>query len=218
MTHRSARLVATAPLLVSALVLGGCVSSPTYGTGKRADEQLLSDVSDIFSIAPKTSNQIDYKPRPDLVKPPKEATASLPAPQTSVVASSPVWPESPEQRLKRLRDEATANRDNPFYDSPIESDVKSRPGVTSTARLYDRGSFENTNTANQRAAFNKRLAETKQGSPTHRKYLSEPPVDYRAPAETAPVNDVGEDEWKKDRRQKRAARKGSSWRDWIPTL
>lgn len=220
MTHRRARFVATVPLLVSGLVLAGCMSSPTYGTGTPADEQLLSDVTGILSIAPKEKEQIDYKPRPDLVKPAPTAMASLPAPQESVVtAANPAWPESPEQMRKRLRDEATANQDNAFYESSIESDITSKPGVTSAAKIGERGNFDSVGTgAQQRAAFNKRLAETKQGSSTTRKYLSEPPLVYRAPAETAPVDDVGEDEWKKERRQKRAARKERSWRDLIPTL
>lgn len=218
MTHRRARFVATVPLLVSGLTLAGCMGSPTYGTGTPADEQLLNDLSGALSLGPSKKERIDYKPRPDLVKPAPTAMASLPAPQESVVASAGgAWPESPEQRLKRIRDEATANQDNPDYDSPVVSDVRSRPGVTSAARIGERGNFESVDsTARQREAFNKRLAETKQGNPNTRKYLSEPPLGYRVAADTAPTGDVGEDEWKKERRQKRAAKKGSSWRDWLP--
>ncbi len=220
MTHRRTRLVATAPLLVSGLVLAGCMNSPTYGTGTPADEQLLSDLSGALSLGPSNKPRIDYKPRPDLVKPAPTALASLPAPQENVIASTnAAWPESPEQRLKRIRDEATANQENAAYESPVISDVVSRPGVTSAARIGERGNFDVIDSpARQREAFNKRLAETKQGSPTTRKYLSEPPLDYRAPSETAPTGDVGEDEWKKERRQKKAARKERSWRDLIPTL
>ena len=68
-----------------------------------------------------------------------------------------------------------------------------------------------------REAYKARLAETKQGSETSRKYLSEPPLVYRAPAATAPSGDIGEDEYKKERRAKAAAREGSwSWRQLIP--
>ncbi|KAB2955765.1 MAG: hypothetical protein F9K19_10225 [Rhizobiaceae bacterium] len=220
MTHRRARFVATVPLLVSGLVLAGCMSSPTYGTGTPADEQLLSDLSSALALGPSNKERIDYKPRPDLVKPAPTALANLPAPQESVIATAnPAWPESPEQRLKRIRDEATANQENASYESPVISDVPSRPGVTSAARIGERGNFDVIDSpARQREAFNKRLAETKQGSPTKRKYLSEPPLVYRAPSDAAPVDDVGEDEWKKERRQKRAARKERSWRDLIPTL
>ncbi len=220
MTHRRARFVATVPLLVSGLALAGCMNSPTYGTGTPADEQLLSDLSGALALGPSNKERIDYKPRPDLVKPAPTALANLPAPQESVIATAnPAWPESPEQRLKRIRDEATANQENASYESPVISDVSSRPGVTSAARIGERGNFDVIDSpARQREAFNKRLAETKQGNPTKRKYLSEPPLVYRAPSDAAPVDDVGEDEWKKERRQKRAATKGRSWRDWLPTL
>ena len=41
---------------------------------------------------------------------------------------------------------------------------------------------------------------------------SEPPIEYRQPAATAATDDVGEDEWKKDRRRKAGhTKKSSSW-------
>ncbi len=70
-----------------------------------------------------------------------------------------------------------------------------------------------------RAEFNRRLAANKQGDPTSRKYLSEPPLEYRAPAETAPVNDIGEDEDKKEAKRKANSRKKAgkrSWKDYLP--
>ena len=64
------------------------------------------------------------------------------------------------------------------------------------------------------------MAETKQGSATSRKYLSEPPLAYRQPAATAPTDDIGEDEFKTERRAKSAARKKGdwSWRQLIPGM
>lgn len=212
-------LFSCASLAVSGLLLSGCLNSPTYGTGKRADEQLLEDVTGILSIAPKEKEQIDYKPRPELVKPASKDV--LPPPQDPVAtASNPSWPESPEQRRKRLRDEATAHQDDPSYDSPIAMNRESRPGITSAAR--DRGNFEVQPSSNrQREEFNRRLTENKQGSPTARRYLSEPPLEYRQPAPTAPANDIGEDEWKKEARLKREARQRTgrtSWRDLVPGI
>ncbi len=248
-----ARLSVSAPLMVSALALTGCMGSPTYGTGTPAHEQLLSDVTGVLSIAPnKDKPKIDYKPRPDLVRPAPGEKESLPAPQQSITAGNQAWPESPEQRRQRVFTEATAAAEE-GRESPVQSDMASTGGgVTSKARYGERGNFEvepdptgsgvRTGRTNQgvtsrakyergnfnnegdvsngkeREEFNKRLAETRQGSPTTRKYLSEPPLTYRQPADTAPVNDVGEDEWKKDRRQKKESKKGSSWTDWIPGL
>lgn len=253
MRHTHARLAVSAPLIVSAVVLAGCMGSPTYGTGTQAHEQLLSDVTGVLSIAPnKDKKQIDYKPRPELVRPAKGATASLPEPQQSIAgAGSPSWPESPEQLRARLRAEATANQDNPSYVSPIAGATETKRGITSAARFGERGNFEIPSAGpdnsgvressrgitsaarfgergnfevrdgdgeRQREDFNRRLAETRQGSPTTRRYLSEPPLVYRAPASTAPSGDVGEDEWRKERQQKKTATKKSNWRDWIPGL
>ena len=123
------------------------------------------------------------------------------------------------QMRARLRAEATANENNPEYDSPIQTDAgttKSK-GVTSLARLNDRGNFEETpDPDSQRAEFKKRLAETGQGSPTTRRFLSEPPLVYREASATAPVDDVGEPEWKKERRSKRNAKKKGTggWWPW----
>lgn len=248
MRHKHARLIVSAPLVVSAFALAGCMGSPTYGTGTPAHEQLLSDVTGVLSISPnKDKPRIDYKPRPELVKPVRGSSETLPQPQQSIATANAAWPESPEQRRQRLLNEATAAA-NEGRASPIESDIKSKPGITSAARFGERGNFEveedptggnggksrgivsnarlgergnfevEGNPDGQRDEFNKRLAESKQGSPTSRRYLSEPPLDYRQPAATAPTGDVGEDEWKKDRRQKREAKKGSSWKDWIPGL
>ncbi|MGE0502879.1 MAG: hypothetical protein AB7O76_18225 [Rhizobiaceae bacterium] len=182
------------------------MSSPTYGTGTSADKQLLSDVTGILSISPKDRPRIEYKPRPELVRP--ADTSVLPPPQTNAVADAAgVWPESPEERRARIRADATANRDNPDFDPEVETVGQGTQGA-SLARVGERGNFEShPDPAKQREEFNRRLTETKQGSPTTRKFLSEPPLDYREAAASAPVGDVGEDEWKKERRQKRAAKK-----------
>jgi hypothetical protein len=226
-----ARLWLGAPFVASSLMLAGCMGSPTYGTDKTATEQLASDVTGILSIAPKRRDPIDYKPRPDLVKPAPGAAAALPAPQDSVtVASNPSWPESPEQRRARIRAEATANQNNPNYDSPVVSDVAVASAASSSSSSFglpakgdDSGSNQSIRRPefkNTREAYKKRLAETKQGSETSRKYLSEPPLTYRQPAATAPVDDIGEDEFKKERRARAAARKKGdwSWRQLIPGM
>lgn len=188
-------------LAASALALSGCMSSPTYGTGKTANEQLIEDLTGVLSLAPKERPRIEYNPRPELVTP--ETTAVLPPPQDSVTtASNSAWPESPEERRERLRQEATENQDNPTYRSPIVADVAG-------------GSARQLTPQEQRAEFKRRLALQNAVDPT-RRYLSEPPVEYRAAAATAPVDELGEDEWKKERDAKRAARKKSGKSSWWP--
>ncbi|MGB3503615.1 MAG: hypothetical protein WBA44_18480 [Mesorhizobium sp.] len=215
------RLTAGSTVLVAAFAVSGCVGmAPTYGTGKAADTQLMEDVSGMFSLAgaAKTGPQIDYKPRPELVKPaPGTTQAALPAPQDNIVtaAAGSQWPESPEQRRARIRATATANQDNANFEpevAPAVASASSRSGFRAT-----RGSDVDINgssisTKTQRDDFNKRLAQSRQGSASERRYLSEPPLEYRVPAATAATDDVGEDEWKKDRRRKAGStKKGSSW-------
>ncbi|RUU64548.1 hypothetical protein EOD04_20810, partial [Mesorhizobium sp. M2C.T.Ca.TU.009.01.2.1] len=73
-----------------------------------------------------------------------------------------------------------------------------------------------SNSDARKAAIQRNLAEQKQGDPTVRKYLSEPPLAYRQAATTAPQNELGEDEYKKERRLKAQAEgKKGGWFDWL---
>ena len=67
------------------------------------------------------------------------------------------------------------------------------------------------------AEIQRRMAEGKQGDPNTRKYLSEPPLDYRVASGTAPQGELGEDEYKKERRLKKEAqgKKSGGWFDWM---
>ena len=70
----------------------------------------------------------------------------------------------------------------------------------------------------QSAEFRARRLASTAGSATTRRYLSEPPLAYRAPAATAAADELGEDEAKKERDRKAAARKdkGFSFKNLIP--
>lgn len=213
-TRGRAPLITGVTLACAGALLSGCLASPTYGTGKTANQQLMEDITGVLAIAPGSASrapEIAYNPRPELVKP--ASLEVLPEPQQDVAsADNPQWPESPEQRRKRLRDEATANQDNPAYRSPIRVDpaqLTPNPGSAESENPQLVGS--------QREELRRRAREGNQGSSSSRKFLSEPPLDYRQPAETAAVGELGEDEWKKERRQKRSTGK-SSWRDYIPWL
>ena len=224
MTERTcARVALLAPLVVSGMALSGCMGSPTYGTDKPAATQLADDLTSAFSIVPKAKNRIDYKPRPELVKP-GPGQKELPPPQESIATASADWPESPEQRRARLRADATLHQDDPSYQAQIVDDVQTDPAAIKAA-LKESGSshppaWKPADSDKGRAAeVKRRLAESKQGDPNTRKYLSEPPVQYRAAAGTAPVDDLGEDEYKKERRLKREAaakNKSGGMFDWLP--
>ena len=149
----------------------------------------------------------------------------LPAPQESIETASTDWPESPEQRRARLRADATAHQDDPSYQSQIVDDVQTEPAAVKKAMADSASShpprWSPADSDKGRAAeIQRRTAEGKQGDPTTRKYLSEPPLAYRAAADTAPQGELGEDDYKKDRRlQKEAAAKSKSGGlfDWLPS-
>ncbi|RJT33353.1 hypothetical protein D3227_25450 [Mesorhizobium waimense] len=223
MTERTyARVALLAPLVVSGLALSGCMGSPTYGTDKTAGEQLAGDLSSAFSISPKRGEKIDYKPRPELVKPAPGQKENLPPPQESIETASADWPESPEARRARLRADATAHQDDPAYQSQIVDDVQTDPVAVKKAMADSASShpprWSPADSDKGRAAeIQRRMAEGKQGDPNTRKYLSEPPLDYRVAAGTAPQGDIGEDEYKKERRLKKEAegKKSGGWFDWL---
>lgn len=210
---------------VAGLSLSGCVSSPTYGTDKSAGAQLLDDVSNMATFGQgKKKAAIDYKPRPELVRPSPDQrgqVATLPPPQEKVAPSeNGNWPESPEERRKRLRDEITANRDKNGYVSPVEQDEVpgQKYGVLpgGNSRMADHESHLPKTDPERIAALKKAREEQLRGSSTTRRYLSEPPLAYRQPAATAPVGELGEDEAVKERARKKAAGKKGSWRDYLP--
>ncbi|PAQ05320.1 hypothetical protein [Mesorhizobium temperatum] len=224
MTERTcARVALLAPLVVSGLALTGCMGSPTYGTDKTASAQLAGDLTSAFSVMPKNKEKIDYKPRPELVKP-APGQKELPPPQDSIATASADWPESPEQRRARLRAEATLHQDDPSYQAQIVDDVQTDPSAIKAAMAQSASSHPPAWTPadsdkGRAAEVKRRLAEGKQGDPNTRRYLSEPPVQYRAAATTAPVDDLGEDEYKKARRLKKEAaakNKSGGMFDWLP--
>src|SRR5690606_17530517 len=99
----------------------------------------------------------------------------------------------------------TANQDDPAYRANVIADVRAPEAQNMTPQ-------------EQRAEFQRRKREVTQGSATTRKYLSEPPLDYREPAESAPAGELGEPEWRKERDAKRAAREASGNKRWYESL
>jgi len=95
-----------------------------------------------------------------------------------------------EQRRARLRADATATRTT-RYQSQIVDDVQTDPAsVKRRWRILLRSHPPRWTPADsdkgRAAEIQRRTAEGKQGDPNTRKYLSEPPLAYRAAADTAP--------------------------------
>ncbi|MCI5078527.1 hypothetical protein [Oricola sp.] len=187
-SNRPARIAAYGTLAASALVLSGCLG-PTYGTDKPAMTQFMEDIGSSMTLGGGKRTRIDYKPRPGLVEP--SDTSVLPPPQQNIAEASQEWPESPEERLQRIKKEIDEGRELPALTDIDDPDVT----VQTTSRQVA--------TANQRV------------------YLTDPPTEYRQPAQTAAYGELGETEATKERRRKKAAEAGEKpggWRRFVPWL
>ncbi len=206
-------MIAKMAVAASLVALTGC-GGTTYGTGTTAEQQLVEDLTGVLSLTPKRQPQIDYRPRPGLVLPP--STEVLPSPQEDLSSSAnPQWPESPEERLARIRAEATANQDDISYRPNVIRDV---PTQWQSQRQEQTPAVLGGSTRQQREEIQRRKQMANQGSPTTRRYLSDPPTQYRQPAASAPAGDPGTPEWKKEREAKAASGEGGGLRKLIPWL
>lgn len=181
---------AIAGAVAASVLLSGCMSSPTYGTGKTANAQLIDDLANIASIGtPNKAKEQAYAPRPAIVEPPEGS--SLPQPQASVSSDeNPQWLESPEETRERLRQEATDQETG--YRSPLANS-----GDNVTPEQWEK--------------FREAKAQARSLSAS-RNNLSDPPMVYREPAETAPADELGEPEYVKERRRKKAAKKDKGFK------
>lgn len=186
-------------LLGASFVLTGCMG-PTYGTGKTVGEQLVEDVGNAVMVRPdnKEAKNIRYQPRGGLVVPKDEV--ALVTPQQSVAGKdNPEWLESPEDMRERLRTEADENSNDVNYRSP----------------LANQGTTNRKLSASEQTAAYRDARRLQMGAYSdQRRYLSDPPLDYRRLPEEA-KEDLGEPERTKERRRKKEAKaakqSGSAW-------
>lgn len=188
-----------ASVAMAGLLLAGCGSMTTYGTGKTVAAQTFEDVGGIVSLGGKKHDAvaIDYKQRPAVVEPP--STAVLPSPKSSdQLAMAGDWPNDPDEADKRAKaavQQAAAAGEDLKFTVPGQSDTPS-----ARKRGRDESRAREVRAEKVTASLNpeeqkKLFADAKKsksgsvdaaGNPT-RKYLTEPPVDYREPDPNSPV-------------------------------
>ena len=210
MTRRIATFVT---LLASTTFLAACSGSNTYGTGVSQEAQLLSDLSGIVALGPaERKKPIDYSARPKLVRAPADGTLPSPAEQGGG-AESAYFPTNPEERqaARNARVAKPWTRRDGGIDHTIPEDVDA-PSASREAPYEpwrgraDDGTGDREPSAAEMARNSiegkkerlKRFREiTGNGSlgTGPRRYLTQPPQEYRTPAETAAVGDVGEYEY-----------------------
>ncbi len=194
MSYRSPRSISIAGMAcLAALALSGCVGGTTYGTGVAQEEQTLKDVYTMFNLVPEKKN-IDYSPRSDLVVPQNKQALVEPI-DSAATASNVAWPETPEQRIARIQ-AAAGEVDARTGDVSIEERLRKKEGIAvedgyqkkfavgQTDRdgnpLLDNGN-EITRQEVQKAKETLTVSKNQT-----RRFLTEPPVAYRKPVETAP--------------------------------
>lgn len=192
--------VAGTLIVLSALALSasGCMG-PRYGTDKTATEQFVDDLGDAASLSPAKRTTLAYQPRGPLVKPADDKT--LIAPEKNLASKdNPQWVESPEEARNRLKAEADENRDNGSYRSPLAVSVTEGKALSPEQ---------------QRQAFRDARKVQDGRYSDRRRFMSDPPLDYRKVDDPAKLSDLGESEVAKEkRRKKEAAIAGSGTRWW----
>ncbi|MEM7463129.1 MAG: hypothetical protein AAF362_10670 [Pseudomonadota bacterium] len=195
----------------SLFLLAGCVGGTTYGTGVSQEEQTINDVYSMFTLKNKPKN-IDYSARPDLVVP--ENKAVLPEPLDSeVTTSNPEWPETPEERIARIRSQAE-EPDAETGSYSVQERLRKKEGINieevDATREFipgvtDKDGYLLPHIANdkvKRQEVLKRRAELGVAQDGKRRYLTDPPETYRVPAETAASGEDAYSDEEKLARQK----------------
>ena len=199
--------VSLTALVIGCGVMSGCLSSPTYGTDKTAGVQLLDDLGDIASVSAATPKDkgVKYPNRPGLVVPAEKDKDNLTQPQQSLASKdNPAWLESPEDARKRLASEADEKKNDVNYRSPLAQADSSRNHMSE---------------AQQTAAYRAARQDQSGTYIDQRRYLIDPPQQYRQVADQAALSDLGTPESKKDKKRKKDAEaaqqsSNSSW--WKP--
>ncbi|WP_026381336.1 hypothetical protein [Afifella pfennigii] len=181
----------------AALLVGGCSSSTTYGTGQAPEMAVFSELAGVGGL--KKKEPITYKPRSPLVMPPEQAELRPPVDEPEVRTAQ--WPGSgqpnPGGNVQRPNDPHDNNaRDDltPEYVASLKPlGALSQPrsgGIDDTAERIN-AKYEVIGNDKARRAYRDALADAKGIGSTERRYLTDPPEKYRQPAEGAPVDPDG---------------------------
>ena len=181
-------------LMAASGILSGCTS--TYGTGEAPEMALFREMTGGF-LSNEEKAPIQYQPRVPLVAPP--VGEQLPQPAEVAEAADPNWPVDPDQRvaLSRFDDD-----DNPTNDinqaeyrrlKPLAGAMSEMRRDNSTAIHENiQPAYDIVHQKQEREEFRKAVADAEGFGRSERRYLTDPPTEYRAPAATAPTTDFEE--------------------------
>jgi hypothetical protein len=197
MNTRGLRTIShTCAAAIAVLALSGCMGGTTYGTGVSQEQQTLKDVYTMFNLQNEKKN-IDYSPRPDLIVPENKQALVEPL-DNGATTSNAQWPETPEERIARIRAQA-GEIDARTGEYSREEQLRKKEGIGIETgyvkRKFAPGQTDRDGnpllnaeaTAEARQEVLKRKADLGVSQGASRKYLTEPPVAYRVPVESAPA-------------------------------
>ena len=177
------------PLLAAATAaaaIAGC-SPRTYGTGQAPEMALFREVTGGLMSREK-KQPIQYQPRAPLVMPP--SPGQLPEPVQTADAASADWPLDPDQTAEAAASDEFDPQAEYKRLKPLAGVMPRREGQETRPEENIQPAYDIVGDKQKREQFAKALAESKGYGRTERKYLTDPPTAYRAPAETAPMEEV----------------------------
>jgi hypothetical protein len=188
-------------LLVAALLapawLAGCSPTATYGTGQAPEMALFREVTGGILGGGK-KEPIEYQPRAPLVLPPTATAQQLPPPAPPASVASADWPldpdarGDPDARAALVRDDGRERdpRAGPDEFHRLKPLLDVQEEVARNSHDVMEGSRVRSNvipTPAQRNEFQKAVAEAEGYGTNERRFLTDPPTEYRRPAPTAPA-------------------------------
>jgi hypothetical protein len=202
-----ARLAALAVVCGAPALVAGCSSGVTYGTGTTTELQTIQDISGLLALGGGDKAEIDKSPRGGIVAPPNTAEG-LPPPVDETTTAAIDWPNDPDEAAKRRRAEeenepipqgSLTTVKDPGFRLPKEAFENQKPAEEEWD--YKKGPNPKFFKREGRKEFVEMKAERggsidAEGNPT-RRYLTEPPAEYRVPDPSAPVDPEPPPEQKK---------------------
>jgi hypothetical protein len=194
MTDAIRHVPALAAILLASTMLGGCFSTSTYGTGQSPEVAVFKELTG--NVGGKKKAPIEYQARAPLVMPP---SGELRQPVQTASVSNPQWPDDPD---KRVAGEKISGLDNSRDELTPEYVASLKPLSELSNANPNRGSRNPSSSkgdnfqpaydivgkgGSQAKEFNAALQEAEGYDASRRKYLTEPPLEARAPAPTAPT-------------------------------
>lgn len=163
--------------------LAGC-NTPTYGTGRSPELAMIEELTGNLAGGGRKQEPIEYRPRSELVMPP---TAQLPAPQDGQpVEQLAAWPNDPDAQ--------SADANNGEIPEEFRRGRLARGAIQRDPNIPDKDVTEMT--VEERLEAQRKFREQRaamEGSATVRRYLTDPPTEYRQPSPNAPQPDDIED-------------------------